>query len=262
MSGVETRVFGSAGIWSMGRGRRGKKRREAEGGRGKDDARRSTGRERVERRGRETRGGGRRAGGDARRGEGREMKKFYLHFQPFMQRLTPFASHGLFRSFSLSLFARRESPCPSPSSFLLLLLPPRFFFRSRASFLQPPPSHPSALGTSHPLTSAIPQRSPSSLRAMSPRSALPRATTPLRQYDQLDSLPPPFVCPSFSSSSSSASSFASSASSASFASFSRLCTISLLTYTRSPSSHSNPLKTGIATTRPPPSPLRLPESIR
>lgn len=43
MSGVETRVFGSVGIWSVGRGRRGKKRREAEGGRGKDDAKRSTG---------------------------------------------------------------------------------------------------------------------------------------------------------------------------------------------------------------------------
>lgn len=30
MSGVETRVFGGVGIWSMGRGRRGKKRREAQ----------------------------------------------------------------------------------------------------------------------------------------------------------------------------------------------------------------------------------------
>lgn len=44
MSGVETRVFGGVGIWSVGKGRRGKKRREAEGSRGKDDARRSTGR--------------------------------------------------------------------------------------------------------------------------------------------------------------------------------------------------------------------------
>lgn len=39
MSGVETRVFGGVGIWSVGRGRRGKKRREAKGGKGKDDAR-------------------------------------------------------------------------------------------------------------------------------------------------------------------------------------------------------------------------------
>lgn len=31
MLGVETRVFGGMGIWSVGRGRRGKKRREAEG---------------------------------------------------------------------------------------------------------------------------------------------------------------------------------------------------------------------------------------
>lgn len=154
------------------------------------------------------------------------MKKFYLHFQPFMQRLTPFASLtvSFAPSFSLSLSARAsQSPCPSPSSFLLLL-PPRFFFRCRASFLQPPPGHPSALGTSHPLTSAIPQRSPSSLRAMSPRSALPRATTPLRQYDQLDPLPP-FVCPSSSSSSSSSSASSSFASSASFASFASFATL-------------------------------------
>lgn len=39
MSGVETRVFEGVGIWGVGRGRRGKKRREAEGGKGKDDAR-------------------------------------------------------------------------------------------------------------------------------------------------------------------------------------------------------------------------------
>lgn len=39
MSGVETRVFGGVGIWRVGRGRRGKKRREAKGGKGKDDAR-------------------------------------------------------------------------------------------------------------------------------------------------------------------------------------------------------------------------------
>lgn len=39
MSGVETRVFEGVGIWGVGRGRRGKKRRAAEGGKGKDDAR-------------------------------------------------------------------------------------------------------------------------------------------------------------------------------------------------------------------------------
>lgn len=51
MSGVETRVFGGVGIWGVGRGRRGKKRRAAEGGKGKDDARWRTewegGRERL-----------------------------------------------------------------------------------------------------------------------------------------------------------------------------------------------------------------------
>lgn len=37
--GVETRIFGGMGVWDVGKGRRGKKRREAEGGKGKDDAR-------------------------------------------------------------------------------------------------------------------------------------------------------------------------------------------------------------------------------
>lgn len=36
-------MFGGVGIWGVGRGRRGKKRREAEGGRGKDDAKWRTG---------------------------------------------------------------------------------------------------------------------------------------------------------------------------------------------------------------------------
>lgn len=48
MSGVETRVFGGVGIWGVGRGRRGKKRRAAEGGKGKDDARWRTRRWRTE----------------------------------------------------------------------------------------------------------------------------------------------------------------------------------------------------------------------
>lgn len=162
-------MFGGMGIWGVGRGRRGKKRREAEGGKGKDDARWRMRRRRTEERegegkdsrwrsvgGRGSEEGGK--GGD----EGREMKKFYLHFQPFMQRLTPFASLRLF----LSLRPRAlQPPCPSSSSFLLLL---RFFFRNRASFLQPPRPL-AALATSHPLTSAIP---PDDLLLLSARCPL------------------------------------------------------------------------------------------
>lgn len=36
-------MFGGVGVWGVGRGRRGKKRREVEGGKGKDDARRKRG---------------------------------------------------------------------------------------------------------------------------------------------------------------------------------------------------------------------------
>lgn len=173
--GVKARVFRGDGC--MGCGQR-TARKEEKGGRravcrGKDDAK-------VENGGREgLRGGGRRTrSGSARRGEGREMKKFYLHFQPFMQRLTPFASLRLF----LSLLPRARVSnllVLPPSSFLLLLLPlplllppPRFVPSTTAG------SPPSASATSHPLTSAIPQRSPSSLRAMSPRSARSRGQPP------------------------------------------------------------------------------------
>lgn len=59
----------------MGKGRRGKKRRAAEGGKGKDDARWRTRRRRMEWEGggRETRGGGRQAGGGAK-GEAKDAK--------------------------------------------------------------------------------------------------------------------------------------------------------------------------------------------
>lgn len=64
-------MFGGVGIWGVGRGRRGKKRREVKGSRGKDDA---------EWRSRKTGGRGRlavdeRAGGRAEeRGEAKDAK--------------------------------------------------------------------------------------------------------------------------------------------------------------------------------------------
>lgn len=145
-------MFGGVGIWGVGRGRRGKKRREVKGSRGKDDA---EWRSRRTRGTRETRGrrAGRRTGGGARRGEGREMKKFYLHFQPFMQRLTPFTSLGLFLSpfprarlnflvlrpllFSFFFFCL--------SSLLLLLPQPRFVPSTTVASLSPRPLFPSTL---------------------------------------------------------------------------------------------------------------------
>lgn len=74
MSGVETRVFKSVGIWGVGRGRRGKKRREVEGGKGKDDARWRTRKRRTEQEGEgKTRGGGRQAGRETK-GEAKDAK--------------------------------------------------------------------------------------------------------------------------------------------------------------------------------------------
>lgn len=153
-----------------------------------------------------------------------------LHAASYPLRVPPSLSLSLSSRVSTSLFFALFFS-PSSSASPLLLPQPRFVPSTTAT--SSAALFPSALAASHPLTSAIPQRSPSSLRAMSPRSALPRATTPLRQYDQLDPLFPPSsvrssVHPSVRllllrrcrrpSSSSSC------ASSASSAAFSRLCT--------------------------------------
>lgn len=157
-----------------------------------------------------------------------------LHAASYPLRVPPSLSLSLSSRVSTSLFFALFFS-PSSSASPLLLPQPRFVPSTTAT--SSAALFPSALAASHPLTSAIPQRSPSSLRAMSPRSALPRATTPLRQYDQLDPLFPPlvrsFVRPSVRllllllrrrRPSSSSSSCSSSASSASSAAFSRLCT--------------------------------------
>lgn len=111
-----------------------------------------------------------------------------LHAASYPLRVPPSLSLSLSSRVSTSLFFALFFS-PSSSASPLLLPQPRFVPSTTAT--SSAALFPSALAASHPLTSAIPQRSPSSLRAMSPRSALPRATTPLRQYDQLDPLFPP-----------------------------------------------------------------------
>lgn len=102
------------------------------------------------------------------------MKKFYLHFQPFMQRLTPFAAGAPHR------------PSRSPSSFLFLLppllLPPTSFLR--LPNLLPPPhlSHPTDGNPTNPPQARL-------LSAMSPRSAQPASNHPAETIRPTQPLP-------------------------------------------------------------------------
>lgn len=148
------------------------------------------------------------------------MKKFYLHFQPFMQRLTPFASLDLFLSVSFFLSSRVATSLSfvfffSPSSASSFLLPQPRFIPSTTANAPFRPRYLSSSDIRHPPMVSFSPRDVPSIRA-------PAGNHPVETIRPTRPSISPFVCPS--SSSSSSSSFASSAS------FSRFCTSPLPMY--------------------------------